>query len=37
MAFATSSMALYGFPADYILTLFIIRSLTNDEQEQEVL
>lgn len=37
MAFATSLTALYGFPADYILTLEVIRSLTDDEKEQEVL
>lgn len=37
MAFAVSLTALYGFPADYIITNEVIKSLTNDEKEQEVL
>ncbi|MBU8880576.1 hypothetical protein BGM26_16600 [Bacillus sp. FJAT-29790] len=37
MAFAVSLTALYGFPADYIITVEVIKSLTNDEKEQEVL
>lgn len=37
MAFATSLTALYGFPADYILTLEVVKSLTDDPEEQEVL
>jgi hypothetical protein len=37
MAFAVSLTALYGFPADYIITDEVIKSLTDDEQEREVL
>ncbi|MFS0673960.1 hypothetical protein [Ornithinibacillus sp. 179-J 7C1 HS] len=37
MAFAVSLTALYGFPADYIITNEVINSLTNDEKEKEVL
>lgn len=37
MAFAVSLTALYGFPADYIITNEVIKSLTEDEQEREVL
>jgi hypothetical protein len=37
MAFAVSLTALYGFPADYIITNEVIKSLTNDEKEKEVL
>jgi hypothetical protein len=37
MAFAVSLTALYGFPADYIITNEVIKSLTNDEKEREVL
>ncbi|MGB6408186.1 MAG: hypothetical protein WBF39_11970 [Planococcus donghaensis] len=37
MAFAVSLTALYGFPADYIITVEVINSLTKDEKEREVL
>lgn len=37
MAFAVSLTALYGFPADYIITVEVIKSLTKDEKEKEVL
>ncbi|MEH7122621.1 hypothetical protein V7122_17850 [Bacillus sp. JJ1532] len=37
MAFAVSLTALYGFPADYIITNEVIKSLTKDKKEQEVL
>ncbi|AQQ52293.1 hypothetical protein [Planococcus lenghuensis] len=37
MAFAVSLTALYGFPADYIITVEVIDSLTKDEKEREVL
>ncbi|WP_077623315.1 hypothetical protein [Sediminibacillus massiliensis] len=37
MAFAVSLTALYGFPADYIITQEVIESLTDDEKEREVL
>ncbi|RHW36711.1 hypothetical protein D1B33_09950 [Lysinibacillus yapensis] len=37
LAFAVSLTALYGFPADYIITNEVIKSLTNDEKEQEAL
>ncbi len=37
MAFAVSLTAFYGFPADYIITVEVIESLTKDEQEREVL
>ncbi|QFG00547.1 hypothetical protein PB01_18110 [Psychrobacillus glaciei] len=37
MAFAISLTALYGFPADYIITNEVINSLTQDEKEREVL
>lgn len=37
MAFAVSLTALYGFPADYIITNEVINSLTKDEKEREVL
>ncbi|MGE6486855.1 hypothetical protein [Paenisporosarcina sp. NPDC076898] len=37
MAFAVSLTALYGFPADYIITNEVINSLTPDEKEREVL
>lgn len=37
MAFAVSLTALYGFPADYIITNEVINSLTEDEQEREAL
>lgn len=37
MAFAVSLTALYGFPADYIITNEVIESLTDDKREKEVL
>ncbi len=37
MAFAVSLTALYGFPADYIITNEVVKSLTDDEKEREVL
>jgi MFS family permease len=37
MAFAVSLTALYGFPADYIITNEVINSLTEDEKERAVL
>jgi hypothetical protein len=37
MAFAVSLTALYGFPADYIITAEVIKSLTEDEKEREML
>ena len=37
MAFAVSLTALYGFPADYIITNEVINALTEDEEEREVL
>ncbi|MFC0270842.1 hypothetical protein ACFFIX_05190 [Metabacillus herbersteinensis] len=37
MAFAVSLTALYGFPADYIITAEVIKSLTDDEKERELL
>lgn len=37
LAFAVSLTALYGFPADYIITKEVIDSLTEDEQEREAL
>jgi len=37
MAFAVSLTALYGFPADYIITNEVINSLTEDEIEREAL
>lgn len=37
MAFAVSLTALYGFPADYIITNEVIKSLTVDEKEREAL
>ncbi|MGM0901078.1 MAG: hypothetical protein ACQEXB_08240 [Bacillota bacterium] len=37
MAFAVSLTALYGFPADYIITNEVINSLTEDDKEREVL
>ncbi|WP_040207343.1 hypothetical protein [Neobacillus jeddahensis] len=37
MAFAVSLTALYGFPADFIITNEVIKSLTNDEEEKEML
>lgn len=37
MAFAVSLTALYGFPADYIITNEVINSLTDDENERQAL
>lgn len=37
MAFAVSLTALYGFPADYIITNEVIKALTNDEKERDML
>ncbi|MGM0897810.1 MAG: hypothetical protein ACQEV0_07920 [Bacillota bacterium] len=37
MAFACSLTALYGFPADYIITVEVINALTHDEKEREML
>lgn len=37
MAFAVSLTALYGFPADYIITNEVINSLSDDEEEREIL
>lgn len=37
MAFAVSLTALYGFPADYIITDEVIKSLTEDPKEREML
>ncbi|MCM3122767.1 MULTISPECIES: hypothetical protein [unclassified Mesobacillus] len=37
IAFAVSLTALYGFPADYIITNEVIKSLTEDEKEREAL
>ncbi|MNJ64576.1 hypothetical protein D3C77_605350 [compost metagenome] len=37
MAFAISLTAMYGFPADYIITNEAITALTKDEKEREIL
>lgn len=37
MAFATSLTALFGFPADYIVTNEVVSNLTNKEHEREYL
>ncbi|MFK4566189.1 hypothetical protein [Enterococcus sp. UD-01] len=37
MSFAVSLTALYGFPADYIITNEVIQSLTDDEKERAAL
>jgi hypothetical protein len=37
MAFSVSLTALYGFPADYIITNEVIKALTDDEKEKEML
>ncbi|WP_034948029.1 hypothetical protein [Erwinia oleae] len=37
MAFAISLTAMYGFPADYIITNEAVTALTQDEKEREVL
>lgn len=35
MAFSIAMTALYGFPADYILTIEAVKSTTNDEKEYQ--
>lgn len=37
MAFSIALTAMYGFPADYIITNEVINSLTKDEKEREAL
>lgn len=37
IAFAVSLTALYGFPADYILTNEVVKSSTTDEKERQML
>lgn len=37
MAFAVALTALYGFPADYIITNEVVAALTEDEEERIVL
>lgn len=37
LAFATSLTALYGFPADYVITMEVITSLTDDAKERAIL
>ncbi|WP_085990897.1 hypothetical protein [Oceanobacillus senegalensis] len=37
MAFAVSLTALYGFPADYVITNEVVQSMTTDEKEKEAL
>lgn len=37
MSFSISLTALYGFPADYIITNEVVKSLTTDEKEREML
>lgn len=37
MAFAIALTALYGFPADYVITVEVINSLTDDEHERKAL
>lgn len=37
MAYAVSLTALYGFPADYVITMEAVNSLTKDPAEREVL
>nr|WP_218059124.1 hypothetical protein [Gilliamella apicola] len=37
MAFSIALTALYGFPADYIITTEVINNLTKDQAEKEVL
>ena len=37
LAFAIALTALYGFPADYVITVEVINSLTDDEEERKVL
>jgi len=35
MAFSVAMTALYGFPADYILTIEAIKSATDDKEESD--
>jgi signal transduction histidine kinase len=37
MAFACALTALYGFPADYIITNEVVNALSDEEEEREVL
>ena len=37
MAFACSLTALYGFPADYVITKEVVNALTDDVEEREIL
>jgi Na+/glutamate symporter len=37
MAFSIALTALYGFPADYIITNEVINNLTNDQTEKDIL
>lgn len=37
MAFSIALTALYGFPADYIITTEVINNLTNDQTEKDML
>jgi len=37
MAFAVALTAMYGFPADYVITVEVINLLTTDRKEREVL
>lgn len=37
MAFACSLTALYGFPADYVITNEVVNTLTDDPEEREIL
>lgn len=37
MAFSVSLTALYGFPADYIITNEVIKALTTDDEEKDML
>ena len=37
MAFACSLTALYGFPADYVITNEVVNTLTDDEKERAAL
>lgn len=37
MAFAVSLTALYGFPADYIITNEVVNAVTSDKKEREFL
>lgn len=37
MSFAVSLTALYGFPANFVLTMEIVNALTDDEKEKKIL